>query len=151
MRALTICQPYATLIVSGAKRVENRTWPTKYRGRIYVHAGKSRDWLSIKDVDGVDYCAHTQRPVAELPFGAVIGIATLIDCLPVEAIRAGDHDRQYPWIREHDHTKGPWCWVFAENPQALDPVPMRGAQGFFDINPLTLEDIARGIHAREAR
>jgi hypothetical protein len=144
VRALTVCQPYATLIMSGDKRVENRTWPVKYRGRIYIHAGKSREWLSVRSVDGVDFCAMTQRPVAELPFGFVLGVATLVDCLPIHEIREGKHDRTHPWLREHQHTEGPWCWIFAPKPQAIDPVPWKGAQGVFDINPLTLEDVARG-------
>lgn len=151
MRALTICQPYATLIMAGDKRVENRTWPTKYRGRLYVHAGKSRDWMSTKQLDGVEFCMHTQRPVSELPFGAVIGVATLIECLPIEEIRAGDWDEKYPWLRGHQHTEGPWCWLFAESPASIGPWPFKGSQGLFDINPLTLDTIAnRTIAARAA-
>lgn len=46
MKALTVCQPYASLIARGKKRVENRTWSTSYRGHLYIHAGKSRKWLS---------------------------------------------------------------------------------------------------------
>lgn len=147
MRAVTVCQPYASLIMSGTKRVENRDWPLKYRGRIYIHAGKSRQWLSTVEVDGVLHCRYMNRPVAELPFGMVLGVATLVDCLPLAEIRTGKHDAKYPWIREHEHTSGPWCWVFAENPQPIVPVPYKGAQGLFDINPLSLEDVAR--RARE--
>jgi hypothetical protein len=46
VKALTICQPYAELIARGQKRVENREWPTRYRGPLLIHAGKSREWLS---------------------------------------------------------------------------------------------------------
>jgi hypothetical protein len=49
MKALTICQPFAHLIATGQKIVENRVWSTSYRGMVATHAGKSRDWLS--DVD----------------------------------------------------------------------------------------------------
>lgn len=142
MRALTIIQPYAALIMSGAKRVENRSWSTKYRGRMYIHAGRSRDMLSIKHVDGIDYCAHTQQPIERLAFGAVVGMASLIDCLPKTEISGGKWDALYPWIREHEHTEGPWCWVFAENPTPIGPWPYKGAQGLFDINPDTLNRIA---------
>lgn len=142
MRALTILQPYASLIMSGTKRVENRTWPTKYRGRLYVHAGKSRALMTAVAVDGVEVCRYTGRPVSEIPFGAVIGVATLVDCLPLEEIRAGAHDARHPWLRKHEHTEGPWCWVFAENPASIGPWPFKGSQGLFDINPLTLDTIA---------
>ena len=41
MKAITISQPWAHLIVRGEKRVENRTWPTEHRGPLAIHAGKS--------------------------------------------------------------------------------------------------------------
>jgi hypothetical protein len=47
MKALTICQPYAELILRGEKLVENREWHTPHRGTILLHAGKSKDWLSL--------------------------------------------------------------------------------------------------------
>lgn len=142
MRALTILQPHVRLIMRGDKRVENRTWPTKYRGRLYIHAGKSREALVTKNVDGVDYCAATGERVDSLHFGKVVGIAVLLDCLPVEEIRAGTHDAQYPWIRAHPFVEGPWCWVLAERPTHIGPWPFKGAQGLFDINPLTLDQVA---------
>lgn len=142
MRALTILQPWAALIMSCEKRVENRTWPTKYRGRFYVYAGKSRDALVIKTVDGVEYCAHTGKRVEDLRFGFVVGVAVLLDCLPIEEVRAGVHDRAYGWLREHQYTEGPWCWVLAQNPASVGPWPYKGAQGLFDISSLTLDRIA---------
>src|SRR5882672_6207587 len=78
VKALTICQPYAHLIYLKEKRVENRTWPTRYRGRMYIHAGKSREWLSEGDMDRYPNMA----------FGAVIATAKLIDCLRFDLIQA---------------------------------------------------------------
>ena len=45
MKAITICQPYAELILLGQKRVENRVWKPDYFGPLLIHAGKSRTWL----------------------------------------------------------------------------------------------------------
>jgi hypothetical protein len=42
MKILSVRQPWASLIVNGFKDVENRTWPTRYRGRILVHARSVR-------------------------------------------------------------------------------------------------------------
>ena len=50
MKALTIKQPWAYLIIHGGKDIENRTWRTKYRGRILIHAAKADDKKS-KDAD----------------------------------------------------------------------------------------------------
>lgn len=131
MKALTICQPYAELIMRRLKRVENRTWPTKYRGPMYIHAGKSRHWLEAEDL----------RCYPNMPFGAVVGIADVIDCLPLLRIEQGEFDQKYPWLRAHEHANGPWCWIL-DNVVPIGPWPYRGAQGLFEIRDGVLDKIA---------
>lgn len=143
MKALTICQPYPALILLPTsdprhKRVENRTWPTNYRGPMYMHAGKSRQWLDLSD-DGTRDEAY-DLPLSSMPFGAVVATMDLIDCLRIERIRSGEYDSKYPWLREHVHASGPWCWVL-DNIKPCGPHPWRGAQGLFDIDPV---ELARG-------
>lgn len=131
MKAITICQPYAELIVRGQKRVENRSWRTHYRGWLAIHAGKSREWLRLgpNGVRDLNYDLHVQN----LAFGAVVGVARLVDCLAIEAIDRGDHDRQYPWLRDHVHTEGPWCWVLSDVRRLDQRLPWKGKQGFFEV------------------
>jgi hypothetical protein len=107
MKALTICQPYAHLVVRGEKLVENRRWSTRYRGPLAIHAGKSRNWLSPADE------AKFRSAGDPLVFGAVVGIATLVDVLHIDRIERGDYDQMFPWLRSHAHTEGEWCWVLA--------------------------------------
>src|SRR6266705_7017055 len=102
MKAITICQPYAHLIARGQKRVENRTWPTTYQGSIYIHAGKSRQWLGIIE-DGIDL--EYDIPIASMAFGAVVAMARLSDCLHIDRIAKGEYDRKYPWLKAHEHTQ----------------------------------------------
>lgn len=97
MKALTICQPYAHLIVSGDKRVENRTWTTNYRGPLYIHAGKSREWLDEDDL----------KTYPSMAFGAVVAVATLVDCVLYSSV--GRKDRLWSWLLDHAHASGPWC------------------------------------------
>lgn len=116
MKVLSVLQPWAWLIVHGPKRVENRSWQTAYRGSILIHAGKSRVRLG----SGYEY---GDLPVA-LPsataydFGAIIGRARLIDCVPVEELPG------------EPYASGPWCFVLADV-EPLVPFPCRGALGFF--------------------
>ncbi|HYE70625.1 MAG TPA: hypothetical protein VD932_03785 [Aquabacterium sp.] len=140
MKAITICQPFAHLIRLREKRVENRTWPTKHRGLIYIHAGKSRQWLNVEN--GVD--VETQIPVSKMHFGAVVAIANLVDCLPIAEIESGRHDERHPWLRSHEHAHGPWCWVL-DSIAAIGPWPYRGAQGLFDIDDEELGRIATEV------
>lgn len=128
MKALTICQPYAELIVRGEKRVENRTWSTPYRGPMYIHAGKSRAWFD-DDADLIQMLGRMP------PFGAVVGIVDLIDCVKASDVTMGDYNDKYPWLYEHEHANGPWCWIL-DKVMPIGPWPYRGAQGLFDINDL---------------
>lgn len=124
MKAITICQPYPHLIVIGEKHVENRTWPTHYRGPLVIHAGKSRAWLDGGEMD-TNGIPHV--------FGAIVATCTLADCVRVEEIHAGLLDQRFPQLRDRAHCHGPWCWVLADVRPLPVPVPWRGAQGLFDI------------------
>lgn len=75
MKAITVREPYASLIINGLKIYEFRSWNTKYRGKILIHAGKGKDKLSIKRFEkyNLDY-----------GYGEIIGEAYIYDCVPVD-------------------------------------------------------------------
>lgn len=138
MKALTVCQPYASLIARGKKRVENRTWSTSYRGHLYIHAGKSRKWLSSEmDAPGENYGI----PLAQIPFGAIVATAVLADCVHIDQVGKGMVGQRWPWLAEHEHTEGPWCWILA-NVVPIGPWPWKGAQGLFDVDGDELDRVA---------
>lgn len=125
MKALTICQPYAELIARGDKPIENRSWPTRYRGPLLIHAGKSRDWLGDDDEEAALYAVN----VLEIPFGAIVAAADLVACLHIQ--------QAWPvhWrhLQAHEHANGPWCWVLENVRRAPRAVPWKGAQGLWDV------------------
>lgn len=131
MKALTICEPFATLIARGAKRVENRTWSTSYRGPLYIHAGKSKDWLNLDPTGKFD--SEYKIPLSQMSFGAVIAIAKMTDCVHIERIGQEHIRKKYPWLENHEHAEGPWCFIL-ESVNCIGPWPWRGAQGMFDID-----------------
>lgn len=127
MKAITICEPYATLIARGIKRVENRTWaaPGAVVGkRIAIHAGKSKSWLAPGNY-GI--------PLSELTFGAVVATAVLADCVHVYPNIPEWAKNEYPWLHDHEHTEGPVCWILTDVVKLPTPIPFKGAQGFWDI------------------
>src|SRR5690242_9023233 len=70
MRIISIRQPWAALIVHGFKDVENRTWPTRYRGAVLIHASLRPDDISSDEIErrfGV--CLE-----GELPLGGIVGM-----------------------------------------------------------------------------
>lgn len=115
IKALSIMQPWAWLIVAGHKDVENRTWPTSYRGPVLIHAGKRFDF----DPQEWDW-PHIEQP-CDFDLGGIVGEAEIIDCV---------RDSRSPWFH------GPYGFVL-DNMRPLPFRPCRGQLGFFvpDFNP----------------
>lgn len=116
MKALTVLQPYAEMIATGEKWIENRTWATAYRGQLVIHAGAGKSML--------------ERPehVKLFTFGAVVAVVTMIACVHKTKLSREQ--------LEHEHAHGPWCWVFADV-RRVGPIPYKGAQGLW-VYPGTL-------------
>lgn len=133
MKALSIRQPWAFAITHGYKPVENRTWPTRYRGPILVHAGVK------EEKDDVDYVLGLIAQQTDTPLyvirrryknhgacGGIVGRATLSDCVThLDSI----------WFN------GPFGFVLTD-PKWCSLIPCRGALGLFDVPPDTLDAAA---------
>ena len=74
MKALTIKEPWASLIINGYKEYEFRSWKTNYRGKILIHAGKSLEQENAKKFKAYNL---------EYGCGEIIGEAELVDCIKV--------------------------------------------------------------------
>jgi hypothetical protein len=118
MKAISIRQPWAWLIVQGYKDVENRTWATKYRGPILIHAGKTCDpaFDELRQMLREEFDIHVP-PRKQIPRGGVVGQATIVDCVT-------DYDS--------DFFVGPYGFVL-EDAQPLPFQPCRGWLGIFDL------------------
>lgn len=131
MKALTISQPYASLIADGSKWIENRTWPTNYRGPLAIHAGL-----------GTQYMTKKALQLSGLPYGSVVAVAELQSCQKLRTIRnmAGiinaltnridGSNRTWEEADEHEHAEGPYCWILG-NVRKIEPIEARGAQGLW--------------------
>ena len=146
MKALTIKQPYASLIVEGIKDIENRTWKTNYRGRILIHAGKDNliknlrygddiTCLNNKQLEYITNNKHNDIINKELITGAIIGSVEIVDCvINHPSIWAEKGESIY--IGEYGHNenyKPIYNWVLA-NPILFDePITnVKGKLGFWD-------------------
>lgn len=110
---LTVRQPWAWAIAAGLKTVENRTWATTHRGPLLIHAGKSRASMGE--------AGRLPSLPADLPFGVAMCVVDLIDCVPLADVPAGE-----------TFAEGPWCWIL-RNPRAVEPVPIKGRLGLFQV------------------
>ena len=118
MRALSIRQPWAWLVVNGFKDIENRTWSTGFRGRIYVHAGQRM----VAD-DYPEQREYISRAGIVIPFnlgrGAIVGEVTITGC-----VSSSDS----PWFC------GPYGFTLEEPVAYEDPISYRGQLGFFTVD-----------------
>jgi activating signal cointegrator 1 len=142
MKALTICNPYASLICLPTsdwrhKRVENRTWATTYRGPLAIHAGKSLAWCRLDSAKSRELTYGLD--VEEMAFGAVVAVAELVATLTADTILSGRWRRmklldvdEFAWLESHDHAEGPWCWVLDNVRRLPDPIPAVGKQGLWE-------------------
>lgn len=117
MKALTIRQPWADLIASGEKQIENRTWQTDYRGPLAIHAGRTVNWHQ---------CPDGYNPSA---VGAVIAVVDLVDIVPVEQIYLSSF------------AEGPLCWVLKGVVRLPQPITCSGKQSLWELP----EDIEREV------
>ena len=107
MKALSIRHPWVDLILAGAKTIEIRTWATRYRGRLLLHASAGYG-ISERDASA-----------------RLVGIANLVDCR---------HVRPEDWANASlPPLEGKlWAWVFSE-PEAVEPIPCAGKRTLFDV------------------
>lgn len=81
MKALSIKQPWASLIAHGIKNIENRTWKTNFRGRIYIHAsGIPAKGISLSSLTVEQFNSIPNEP-AKMINSAIIGEVDIIDCV----------------------------------------------------------------------
>ena len=144
MKAISIHQPWASLVVTGKKHIETRSWRTDCWGPLLIHASKTLDFLS----DLSPLFASGYFKVSDLPYGAIIGKVELVGCFPIQVkpyqvwiFGYPSHMPSYvvrippdePELSFGDYTPGRWAWLF-ENPVWFEtPIPYRGQRGLFEV------------------
>lgn len=121
MKALSVRQPWAWLLASGHKDVENRSWATPHRGDLLIHASAKamtrEDWEFLANV-----CAQLGVPVPQsLPVGGIVGVVELIGCVR----------KSCSWWFDAD-VDGNIGWVI-DNARELPFIPLKGKLGLFDV------------------
>lgn len=123
MRVLTIWQPYASAIALGLKKYETRSWQTRHRGPIAIHA-------SVKPLNRERMAlAKKYNILDKLEFGKIVVICDLIDCIPMtdEFIAAqSDMERDFG-----DWRVGRFAWKLRVVRVIMPPISAGGRQGIW--------------------
>lgn len=149
MRGLSILQPWAALVASGAKRIETRSWRTRYQGPVVIYAGKrfsdrQADLARSPEIYPLlmEFCRASDWG---LRFGGPIAVVDLESCR--EIIGGEGPPRMVDWgditvpvpeseVPLGDYEDGRFAWRLS-NPRRLDPdafagLDVRGRQGLFN-------------------
>lgn len=136
MKALSLTQPWASLVALGHKQRETRSWSTPYRGRIAIHAAKGFPLPARR-------FAETERSLgrcpARIPLGAIVAVATLAGVARTEEVSPA-----ISGLERHlgDYGPGRWAWMLEDVVALGEPVPARGALGLWEMGR-EIEDAVR--------
>jgi hypothetical protein len=143
MKALTLHEPFATLIAHGFKEVETRGWYTSYRGPLAIHAATRRQ--NSIDLSRVNFALAARG--FELPaptFGAVVCTCTLAACVPAGFVILRCRQLKPPftpargWEFETqfgDYTGDRWAWILRDVLRFDRPAAALGSQKLWDWEP----------------
>lgn len=133
MRVLSVQQPWASLLVLGAKRFETRSWHTAHRGPLAIHAAR-RFSLFAQELCGREPFRTALRrggfrDWSVLPRGALLGTVDLLRCVYVEELAdLADEERTFG-----DFRPGRWAWELGSPLPLPVPLPARGRLGVFEL------------------
>ena len=125
MKVLSIKEPWASLIMNGTKKIETRSWKTKYRGEIYIHASSSKAKITKSEV---------YELIKDMNFkcGYIICKCNLVDCIYMTDEYVNDmktnHYEEY--ICGH-YEVGRYAWI-VEDVRVIEPIEAKGKLGLWN-------------------
>ncbi len=121
MKALSLKQPWAELIVSGRKTLEIRTWRTNFRGEFLIHASKVSNFKAMERLGFKD-----------LPTGCIVGKAKVVDVKEYDSLEEFEKDSDKHFAKGHDWPGKLYGFV-VEDAQRLKELPLKGKLNFFEV------------------
>lgn len=123
MKVLTIKQPWASLIIEGYKRFEFRSWKTKYRGELLIHAGKSVDKEAYE---------RLKEYLTEMPLGKIIGKVELTDCIKTTPEFFKERLKENKDIYTKSIFKEDYAWQVELKEKFDKPIEVKGKLGLWN-------------------
>ena len=140
--ALSLWEPWASLMRCGAKTIETRTWPTSYRGPLLICAAKrwtrsQYDYLYSVPVQNAFWKVTGRTPTAAtaLLIGKAGCIVNMTQCLATGSIGCATPAGERVYRDRHfgDYTCGRFAWFTNDLRADFEPFPVTGQQGLFQV------------------
>ena len=125
--AITLFQPWSSLMALGEKLIETRGRRTNYRGWIAIHAAKAAPYSAAwaYPFNGV-LQQHGISDPHRLPRGAVVAVTRISDCLPIKEVLARTLSEQELYFGNYG--EGRYGYLTEGLRRVREPIPMRGWQ-----------------------
>lgn len=150
MKVISLMQPWATLVVIGAKKIETRSWNTKHRGEILIHASKKMTRAQRVLADSVPFIdAFDHEDVDELHLGCIIGKVEIVETVPSEILNERLNEKANIFnsgflfpnkpqmeLAFGDYSPGRYGWLLS-NAVYFDShhYQVNGSRGLWDFDP----------------
>jgi hypothetical protein len=146
MKAISLTQPWASLVAIGAKRIETRSWSTAHRGILAIHASKDfprtcramcfgEPFYSVLHQAGLiranDELGFGERRFL-MPIGGIVAVADLVNVVPVECLAGPASEQELAF---GDYSPRRFCWLLAGVRRLPELVPCKGALGLWTVPP----------------
>lgn len=152
MKALTLYQPWATLVAVGAKRIETRSWSTNYRGPLAIHASKNKKFINRHNGDYICYKEPFHSvllnfpqawPFGVFPLGVIVAICELVTVKQIDQFDWEPHQKGWQ-VGNHfweasdqekafgDYTPGRFAWFLSDIEILKRPIDIKGAMGLWN-------------------
>ncbi len=161
MKAITLYQPWASAIALGLKRFETRSWSTRYRGPILIHAGQR--WTMGERVARRDAIEAVRRIAPEYVtqfaahsaiLGRIVAVADLVECRSTDepGCTVDRWTEALPEIEAFfgDFSPGRWAWQLENAICLANPIPCRGAQGLWSPSREVIDQLPHATLRMEA-
>ena len=155
-RAISLIQPWASLVIWQLKQLETRSFPTKYRGHLLIHASKSKPRWAREASEHVKKRRNRPQPVPDphimaaleargisfddLPRGQVLGYCQLQGVQQI-GTELQPEDLSDAEVAFGDYSPGRYAWQLGEIQEFAEHFPAKGSLSFWDVTPYIPEHL----------
>lgn len=152
-KVLSLLQPWASLVVMGHKTIETRSFNTKHRGQLLIHASLGKNRTAIESYNNFRFNGPLFRvkdfvgvAFNDLPFGAIIGNVNVEDVITSEAFMSMHGDNPKWGLATRctnqekafgDYSPGRYGWLLSDPVMFAEPIPARGMLGLWTPDEAT--------------
>lgn len=131
MKTLSLLQPWATVLATGHKQIETRSWNTRYRGTVLIHASKTR--MGANELMMYQKWEQQFGPLPTITpdqYGAIIGKGVIYDTDGAHRMRSISAKE----LAFGDYSQGRYMWFFKDLKLFKEPIPCKGSLGLWEYS-----------------